>query len=183
MERTRQNSILLGSNWQSVNACQAPTSIYAWISDAGSLTEKLKSLPGEFKVEVLGQYQAMAEASEYAALNIEPQLVTIREVVLYSNAKPMVFARSILPFQGLEKSSEFINLGSNPLGERLFNRTDIEAGDIQASQFPATSSVAQLNYRLSGTQMPLWGRRRCFHLPETPILVAEVFLSPAPCYS
>ncbi|EGN74512.1 4-hydroxybenzoate synthetase (chorismate lyase) [Idiomarina sp. A28L] len=183
MERTPQHSILLGSDWQPVKTCQAPALVHAWLSDAGSLTEKLKALPGEFKVEVLGQYEAIAEANEYAVLGIKPQPVVIREVVLYSHNKPMVFARSILPFKELFDGSEFANLGANPLGERLFNRPDMQAGEIQASAFSASSAVGELNHRLNTTQMPLWGRRRCFHLPETPILVAEVFLSAAPCYS
>lgn len=125
----------------------------------------------------------MAEANEYAALGIEAQPVLIREVVLFSDNKPVVFARSVIPFKALPESSEFTNLGTNPLGERLFNRENISAGDIQASIFLADSNVGLLNQQLNGTKASLWGRRRCFHLPETPILVAEVFLSSAPCYS
>lgn len=183
MAKTPEQPISLNSNWHPVEECRAPELIKAWLSDVGSLTEKLKALPGDFKVVVLGQQESFAEPNEYQFLGINTQPVTIREVVLYSDNKPMVFARSILPFQDLKEDSEFANLGNNPLGERLFNRADIKAGIIQASAFSIDSGVAELNQRLGGAQMQLWGRRRCFHLPETSILVAEVFLSPAPCYS
>lgn len=178
-----QKSILLGSDWHPVDKCSAPPLVHSWLSDPGSLTEKLKHLPGEFRVHLINQEEAMAESSEYAALGIEPQRVVIREVVLYSDNKPMVFARSILPFQTQTENSEFINLGSNPLGERLFHRADIEPGAIESALFPVMSNVGKLNIQLNGEKKPIWGRRRCFHRPNNSILVAEVFLSSAPCYS
>ncbi|RUO23391.1 chorismate--pyruvate lyase [Aliidiomarina iranensis] len=183
MDNTLPHPIPLNTTWQPVATCQAPRAVCSWLSDPGSLTEKLKTLRGEFSVHLLGQTEGLAQAHEYAALGIAEQPVLIREVILFSGKAPLVFARSIIPFRALAHDSEFVQLGNNPLGERLFKSSDIQAGAIEAGQFSKDTPVAELDRLLQGDRIELWGRRRCFYLVETPILVAEVFLSNAPCYA
>lgn len=182
-----QFPIGLNATWQPPEAFQLTPALEEWLLDPGSLTAKLKQVHPNFRVEVLVQQEQLAEQHEYLRLGIEAEPVTIREVLLYSNNIPWVFARSILPHRQLTQHAEMTHMGTNPLGEHLFQRNDIQPGAIEVAQFANSTPVAQLNYQLHdqlhNQTASLWGRRRLFHLPETAILVAEVFLSPVPCYA
>lgn len=171
------------AQWLNPKHVQLPPDLRDWLTDAGSLTAKLKALHADFRVQVLCQRQGFADDHEYRQLGLEKQPVTLREVLLYCNDQPWVFARSILPHEQLQQSAEITHLGNNPLGEHLFQRQDITPGQIEVASFAPDSKVGCLNHTLHGKHQTLWGRRRCFHLPETAILVAEVFLSPTPCYA
>lgn len=178
-----QFPIGLNATWQPPEALQLTQALEDWLLDAGSLTAKLKQVHPDFRVQVLAQEQQLAEPHEYRTLGIDVEPVTIREVLLYSNNVPWVFARSILPHQQLAAHAEMTHMGTNPLGEHLFQRDDIQPGVIEVAQFANSTPVAQLNHQLHHQAVSLWGRRRLFHLPETAILVAEVFLSSVPCYA
>lgn len=171
------------AQWLNPELVHLSSDLRDWLTDAGSLTAKLKALHANFHVHVLCQRQGFADDHEYRQLGLDKQPVTLREVLLYCNGLPWVFARSVLPHEQLEQSAEITRLGNNPLGEHLFQRQDITPGQIEVASFAPNSNVGTLNQTLHGKQMTLWGRRRCFHLPETSILVAEVFLSPTPCYA
>lgn len=175
--------ISLQAQWRLPHSESIPKLLLAWLTDAGSLTEKLKALPGDFQVQVLAETEAFADEHEYQAMSLAKQPVIIREVLLYCAAVPLVYARSIIPIPPENTPMELTQLGNKPLGELLFNRHDIELGPIEIAEFAHNASVSQLNQQLHGNNARIWGRRRCFHLPEQAILVAEVFLSKAPCYA
>jgi len=176
------------SHWNTPAAGQHPAALHNWLTDEGSLTEKLKALHSDFHVEVLGQEQMVAEPDEYQALNLPVETVTVREVLLWCNGTPWVFARSVMPQEHLKgKAKQVTGLGNKPLGEHLFTRKDVTPGTIEIAEFPVLSPVARLNRMLNGKSETLWGRRRPFFIGDTAILVAEVFLSPvaehASCYT
>lgn len=173
----------LNASWLPPESTPLTPALSQWLLDPGSLTAKLKQVHASFRVEVLVQQEQLAEAHEYQTLGLIPEIVTVREVLLYSNEVPWVFARSILPHRQLAHHAEMTHMGSNPLGEHLFQRDDIAPGTIEIAEFSNTTPVALFNTELHQTSENLWGRRRLFHLPETAILVAEVFLSPVPCYA
>lgn len=175
--------ISLQAQWRLPHSESIPQPLLAWLTDAGSLTEKLKALPGDFQVQVLAETEAFADEHEYQAMGLAKQPVIIREVLLYCAEVPLVYARSIIPVPPENTPAELTQLGNKPLGELLFNRHDIELGPIEIAEFTNNAPVCQLNQQLHGSNATLWGRRRSFHLPEQAILVAEVFLSKAPCYA
>lgn len=176
--------ISLAAPWQPVHQLELSAAVATWLTDSGSLTEKLKGLPGLFQVQLLQHTEGFADDHEYRALQLAPQPVWIREVLLRVNQQAMVYARSILPVnQPTHSELHPLQLGTTPLGEVLFSRPHIHPGPIEIAQFPSSSAVAQLNQQLHGITQPLWGRRRVFPVTGSAILVSEVFLSAAPCYA
>ncbi|TRW49011.1 chorismate lyase [Aliidiomarina halalkaliphila] len=171
------------ARWQSPESMAIPTKLADWLLDSGSLTAKIKALHPDFAVHVLGQIEGTAEPCEYAALAMDPEPVTIREVLLYSGDTALVFARSILPHQRLAANPELTSLGDQPLGEHLFTRTDTTPGPIEIAPFSSISGAGELNRSLHHQEQDLWGRRRVFDIAGTRILVSEVFLSPSACYA
>lgn len=155
--------------------------LLAWLLDPDSLTAKLKALYPEFSVRLLRHTPASPAPAERALVGTERPFQA-REVVLQNATTPLVFARSLIPNDKHSTASALNNLGTQPLGEALFERDDVEIGPISVCRFATDSRMALYNQQLTGENRELWGRRRLFTLDSQPVLVAEVFLSPAPCY-
>lgn len=153
----------------------------SWLLDTGSLTERLQSISTHFEVKVLGQTLLALEASEQRALTARcSQKWQIREVILYGDGQPWVFARSALPDHMCR--STWANLGNQPLGQRIFNdpnfvRSDFEIGHVQ--RHPLT----QASIDTSAILQQRWARRSVFTINEDKLLVAEAFLPDCPCYA
>jgi chorismate--pyruvate lyase len=156
----------------------------SWLLNTGSLTERLQALCNKFEVKVLGQKNVALDDTEISALkssnNSDWQ---IREVILYGDDKPWVFARSVLPDHMCR--STWADLGTQPLGQRIFNdasfvRSGFEIGllhhhPISRESF-AHSTLAQ------ATHQQMWARRSMFSRKKDTLLVAEAFLPDCPCY-
>lgn len=156
-----------------------------WLLDPASLTARLKTHCDEFRVEVLGQQITQCnaiEANEDIAVGEE---VLVREVVLFCDNKPQVFARSLLPLKSLTgEEQKLAELGSKSLGQVLFNNPNLIRKNIEIALFSPVSSLSLLvsELNLPFTQS-LWGRRSVFVLKNKPIMVAEVFLPDSVAYA
>jgi chorismate--pyruvate lyase len=181
----------LSVNWAHTNEF-APlnANMQDWLLDTGSLTERLQSLSSHFELELLGQKPLPLESSEKRALpNHQLQTWQIREVILYGNGKPWVFARSVLPDHLC--NSTWANLGKQPLGQRIFNdpsfvRSDFEIGHLQQhplthKSFYNTTANAANAKRMVRPELR-WARRSVFTRGADTLLVAEAFLPDCPCY-
>lgn len=154
---------------------QIPANRYTWITDKGSLTRKLiNKSSGQLRVEVLGQKIQAVRLSEKQALQMpHRQHAVVREVILYGNNQPWVYARTVIPLNTLHGPLRHLHyLGNKPLGEKLFTDPTMKRGDIEAAAF----SAEQLPKKLQAMEGDIWGRRSVFHLKGKPLLVAEVFL-------
>lgn len=175
--------------WQT--DCSLPhPQLRQWLFDASSLTAKLKSLSSQFRVEVLFQQNIPCQHHELEFLNLQPtDTPIVREVLLWCDQVPWVYARSIIPLHALNKEHQALaQMGTNPLGEVLFTDPHIQPGRIQVADFSTHPQAVAYNQRYAAQTLDLtppllWGRRRLFHLPDGDISVAEVFLSQAPCYT
>ena len=149
-----------------------------WLLDSSSLTARLKSHCNDFRVEVLGQ--KISSCSEFEANDdiVIGEQVLVREVLLFCDNKPQVFARSLLPLSSLTgEEKKLAELGEQPLGQVLFNHPDLIRKGIEIASFNQPSSLVTLVNELGlSDTMPLWGRRSVFVLKNKPIMVAEVFL-------
>ena len=67
-----------------------------WIRDDQSLTQKLKNRYPDFRVEVDKQEQLEIYKHEINLLGNEGRFI-VREVFLYGDNEPVVFARSVIP--------------------------------------------------------------------------------------
>ena len=150
------------------------TELKTWLSDTGSLTERLIARSrGEFRVKVLQQRWGRARLNEARVLGINPrQRVLIREVVLHGNNLPWVYARSILPATSLQGSLRHLKvLGAKPWGAILFNTPSMKRGKINVAYLNADELPVK-----SSQNENIWGRRSVFYLDNKPLLVSEVFL-------
>ena len=98
---------------------------------------------------------------------MSPEEVRIREVLLYGNLLPMVYARSIIP--NLTSSKGYPGLGSigtKPLGDLIFQSKLFVKTNREFAEFTmADKSI-------------VWGRRTHYLVRDCPLSVMEVFLSP-----
>lgn len=154
-----------------------------WLLYEGSLTERLKQIGQQFSVKLLGQQLLAPNTEEKQRLKGKDQAV-IREVLLYCNEKPWVFARSL--FSPSAENADTLNLqqlGNQSLGESLFARSDLYCGDIEVAKVALEHPVARLNQQWFGINQRLLSRRRIFSTGGEQLLVSEVFLQPSPLYS
>ena len=145
-----------------------------WLLDTGSLTERVQSLCRQFELKVLGQGQQDLHGAEKDWLGMSQDAVDVREVLLCADGVPWVFARSVIPHALVD--GELADLGSEPLGKRLFN-------DSRFTRTPF--ELCTLSAQILDPTLPrkaLWGRRSRFEAAGCRMIVAEVFLPAAPAY-
>lgn len=176
--------ITLSSHWRDAQNCSLPEHLQSWLLDPNSLTARLKSHCHHFRVELLGQRVELCQDSEAVALIQTGEQVLVREVLLFCDEKPQVFARSLLPLSSLTGAEQVLaNLGTQSLGQVLFNNPSLERQTIEVAEFDSNSRVAKLAYDLMlKVEHNLWGRRSIFVLENKPLMVAEVFLPGAFAY-
>ncbi|MEY8251958.1 MAG: chorismate lyase [Colwellia sp.] len=192
--------VTLTGQWQSPNVecCSSLSApLKDWLLDEGSLTARLKSHSDNFQVKVIGEQQQLCSAAEACDLINVGEPVLVREVILYCDNVPQVFARSLLPLASLMGEEQVLaNLGEQPLGQVLFNNPSLQRLRLELSSFANDSSVVELATKLATKhasnsspvktsiipKQALWGRRSIFILENKPLMVAEVFLPDAFAY-
>jgi len=181
--------ISLFAQWQQVSDKVTHESLHAgllnWLFDPSSLTARLKTCCDEFRVEVLGQQIIQCSEQEANEDIVAGEDVLVREVLLFCDNKPQVFARSLLPLRSLTgEEKKLAELGSQSLGQVLFNHPELIRKKIEIAEFFPASSLSVL---VNALQLPftqsLWGRRSVFMLKNKPIMVAEVFLPESVAYA
>lgn len=170
-----------------------PLHLRPWLYDTGSLTKRLQNLSHTpIEVSVLRQTVGQARADEARLLGCAERTATvIREVILWGNGEPWVFARSLLPLSSLQGPLKRLRkLDNTPLGHLLFTYPSVKRDPIEVACVrpprPASSasfqslssqskSIRYVPARWQGEQV-LWGRRSRFMIHQKPLLVSEVFL-------
>jgi chorismate--pyruvate lyase len=138
--------------------------ILDWLEEEGSITARISSR-AEFKLEILNDDIGFAEDEEYIALEIPPEEVRIREVVLFGDLVPLVYARSIIPeLTALKGYPGLGTIGSKPLGDLLFQSELFVKTRREFAQFQSSSKEV------------FWGRRTHYLVRGYPLTVMEVFL-------
>lgn len=175
----------MDAQWQSAEHVKLNTKLRDWLLDPSSLTARLKSHSESFRVEVLGQKIENCSAVEANNDIVCGEPVLVREVLLYCDEIAQVFARSLLPLNSLTGAQQQLaHLGTQSLGQVLFNHPDLQRKKIEVAGFNQHSSVAKFaaELALENSQQTLWGRRSVFILDNKPLMVAEVFLPGAMAY-
>lgn len=166
----------------------ASLKLSAWLTERGSLTQKLQQhFPGLQVLAVCTQFKK--SFPDEARLLHRPiyKYAMIREVLLYKNTKALVFAHSVLPRASLRGAWQGLNrLGNKPLGAVLFanprvRRTQLRYKKLHSHDAFYRQAQAQLTKHGFAAQIPhlpavLWARRSIFSLNCANILVTEVFL-------
>jgi chorismate lyase len=160
--------ISLDTYWQDASKMALPQALSPWILEAASLTARLKRHCQQFRVQVL-QQQRITLPRFLQPLLPDTRQAQVREVILWCNETPCVYAQSWLPEQTLAALRPLADLGERPLGDYIFQHQDLHRGTIEAAQLQLLLPQLQLN-------TPCLARRSVFQLQQQPLLVAEVFL-------
>jgi chorismate--pyruvate lyase len=175
----------LRSAWNRVGSGEihlAPRKWQPWLSDTGSLTQKIEHAIGQkLEVQVLRDCPQSLNSDESRYFHFKIRRCRVREVLLCANNIPVVMAHSVIPTLSSSGSNhDVLRLGTRPLGAVLFAKTrryvkvkplrDIARLDKGSALWKRCSK----NY--SGLSSPLWARRTLYQLKGHPILVNEIFL-------
>ena len=155
-----------------------------WLRDRGSLTHRIQQRCTRFAVDKVRTGLARIALDESALLGIAPQqLAYSREVFLYADDQPVVFAHSALAPQHLRSAwSAVRTLGNKPLGAILFAHPLVERKPLHYKALRNTHPLYQRAAKVLRGESPaklpprLWARRSLFYLHGEPLLVTEVFL-------
>lgn len=163
--------------WQTMLLAAAEYS--PWLRDQGSLTRRIQQRCEHFAVQPVRSGLACVAFDEASVLGIKPhQLAYSREVFLYADGQPVVFAHSACSREHLRGAwSAISGLGSKPLGALLFAHPLVERKPLHYKMLSAHHALYRSAVAKSGeTPERLWARRSLFYLHDAPLLVTEVFL-------
>lgn len=154
------------SSWNTYEAIEhelTNAEIKSWLLEQGPITKRIKSI-AEFRLELIQDEFSDATDDEILFLKIDSEEIRIREVILFGNENPMVFARTIIPDTTIEKGlKELGKIGNKPLGDILFEKDIFSKEDIVFASFKDKESL-------------FWGRKIKYTVKDQPFSVMEVFL-------
>ncbi len=150
-----------------------------WLTDRGSLTQRIADRYPQVRVEVVFQGLRHANRDERFLFAGRPRSrVLVREVYLCCGMLPVVFAHTVMRPEDLQGVWRAVTvLGSRPLGAALFADPRVWRGPLRHKKIGPHHEL----YRRAVDALPrrgasLWARRSLFALHKSPILVTEVFL-------
>ena len=150
-----------------------------WLREPASLTARLQR-HGRFRLQVLRQRLHHANADECAILGLQRDTrCHVREVVLYCNDVPVIFAHTILPASPSGVLTRwFARLGSRSLGSLLFTHPGFVRGKLGFAHINACHPLYGQAASLAGKEASarLFGRRCLHRYRQQSVLVTEVFL-------
>ena len=161
----------LRSAWNRVDSGEihrAPRKWQSWLSDTGSLTQKIEKAIGQkLEVQVLRDCPQSLNSDESRYFHLRVRRCRVREVLLCANNTPLVMAHSVIPTLSSSGSNHAVlRLGRKPLGAVLFAKTR------KHSKAKPPRDIARLdksnvlwrkcskNY--AGLSSPLWARRTLY---------------------
>ena len=100
--------------------------ILSWLNEPGSITSRIKSF-SNFRLKLLRDGPGEVDTAEDDLIITNYEENNIREVVLYSDDEPFIYAKSILPLETIRLGLGVLgNLKENPLGDILFSNPEIK---------------------------------------------------------
>ena len=156
-----------------------PHHLHSWLTDNGSLTERLVATVSHFNLVRISQQLQTPHYDERRELRIRPnEYAVVREVLLRDGTAPLVFAHSAVARTDLRRAWRGLSrLGSRPLAEMLFQDPIVTRLPMEYKKLdwrhPLYQRAAAVTTVSSKT---LWARRSVFMKLGRALLVTEVFL-------
>ena len=137
--------------------------IISWLNEPGSITSRIKSF-SNFRLKLLRDGPGEVNAAEDDLIISNYQENNIREVVLYSDKEPFIYAKSILPLETIRLGLGALgNLKENPLGDILFSNPEIKKKYMLFAKFESNKKI-------------FYGRKGIYTFKGYPLSVCEIFL-------
>ena len=137
--------------------------IISWLNESGSITSRIKSF-SNFRLKLLRDGPGEVDTVEDDLIIANYKENNIREVVLYSDEEPFIYAKSILPLETIRLGLGALgSLKENPLGDILFSNPQIKKKYMLFAKF-------ELNKRI------FYGRKGIYTVKGYPFSVCEIFL-------
>jgi chorismate--pyruvate lyase len=150
-----------------------------WMHDHGSLTRRIQQNCGQFQVRNFFTGLSMASIDETSVLQLpRRQHIYTRDVLLYADNKPVVYAHSVVAGQHLRGAWHTLqHLGSRSLGSLLFTHPLVRRSPLRFCTLTTVHPLYQQAIQTLDTPpSKLWARRSLFMLHGAPLLVTEIFL-------
>ncbi len=172
------------SNWKPLtpdNHQRIPIELHSWLIDTGSLTAKLRKLCKGFSVHLISQTNRSSLSHESTLLELgKGDEVIDRQVQLYCDEIPVVYARSLIPVKAVsDRFNDLDSMGENPLGEKIFSDPQLSRSPIEWTQLelghPLFQSAIE-NIPSATIPVSIYGRRSLFYGAAKPIMISEFFL-------
>ncbi len=148
-----------------------------WLCEPGSLTARLQR-SGRFRLTLLSQrlHRANPDEEEILALPSHARC-WVREVLLYCNDEPVIFAHTALPTEPRGVLSRwFAGLGGRSLGSLLFAHPGFVRGPLAFARIDCRHPLHARAASALGVSPPYFFARRCVHgFGGQRVLVTEVF--------
>lgn len=150
-----------------------------WLRDHGSLTRRIQQRCEQFLVQPVRSGLARVAYDEAALLGFSSDRYAFsREVFLYADGRPVVFAHSTCAHAYLRGAWKAMRgLGNRSLGTLLFTHPLVKRQPLHYKALQFHHSLYQSAAVVLGDAPDrLWARRSLFYLHGAPLLVTEVFL-------
>lgn len=143
------------------------TKINPWLEQKGSITDKLKQLAGNTKLQVLSHSWEASDNWDFKALKLpENTEVLHREILMWADNQTCWYARTILPQPVYQTESIlFEQLKNKPLGELIHHHPEIHRTHINPYEIHAHMPEYQYLKNALKKNTPaqsLWGRVSTF---------------------
>jgi chorismate lyase len=157
---------------------ELPETVQSWVYESGSLTQRLRRYYGSsVAVTLLLHRWSTPLLSERRLLQLpEHRYALVREVMLHTNGKPLLLARTIIPEATLKGAHRNLShLGTRPLGEVIFSYPKLGRLAMEVTLIKSTL-WSQSAVDLAAIDGTIWGRRTVYAIAGRSMLVSEFFL-------
>ena len=137
--------------------------ILSWLNEPRSITSRIKSF-SDFKLKLLRDGPGEVDPIDDDLIISNYEENNIREVVLYSDEEPLIYAKSIIPLETIRLGLGLLgNLKENPLGDILFSNPEIKKKYMLFAKFGSNKKI-------------FYGRKGIYTVKGYPFSVCEIFL-------
>ena len=152
-----------------------PALLWSFLSEVGSLTDRLKAKAGPvFHVRVLNEQGVTLLSQDATLLHAKTGAPAYLRQVYLCGLVPLVYARSVAVGAAVGWLQE---LGASPLGGRVFAEKEVQRGPIEVTQLsPGEPLYRAAVAGLTVAPHELWARRSVLKVGAAAILIYECFL-------
>ena len=178
LHRIRRISAPAAECWRPALPAARRSGIESWLTDSGSLTQRLRRSSARLELRLLRQGPARALRDEYPLLGLpQGRKVWRRDVLLVADGVPRVLGHSVCALSALRGPWRLLrHLGVKPVGDAVFTRPQTRRSAMRVKRLSAAHPLLRLA-RCNGParEEARWSRRSSFVYGGSSLWVSEVF--------